>query len=183
MEEQKQLTEREKEERRAVQLNILKDQRLKQFAVAFFGRNESKFGQVGKNSTYMDYANIMENPSKNVSQVISNSFFVAEQGEMYGGSVTPIELLKNATDFYFGGLDSVQVSDVLDLMGSKVSDEILSKAQKNMYMEDLKTSNKDAYKTIIASYQNTVATIGVGESIVRHGKAQAGNLEGILSQK
>ncbi len=148
MAEKEKLTDKQKGEREELQLDILKDKKLKQFAVAYFGKNESQFGQMGKVSTHMDYSNVMANPSKSVSEVISKSFLYAEQGEMYAGSVTPGELLKNAKDFYFGGLDYLKVSKVLELMGSEISDEVLAEDQKSMYMEDFKAANEEDYKKI-----------------------------------
>ncbi len=180
----KQKTEAEREDARTSQLNILRDEGLKQFAVALSGSNESQFGQIGKVSTYLGAKNSVENPTDNVSKVLGEVLFpYAQPGEMYKGSRTPIELLETMSSFYFGGLNLVKVSDVIGLMGSEVSEEVLSKDKKEMYMGDFAKTDEAAYEKIIGSYQNYVATVGVGESIVKYGKTQAGNLEGILSQK
>lgn len=177
-------TEEEREDARNSQLSILRDEGLKQFAVALSGRNESQFGQIGKISTYLDSKKVIENPSEIVSKRLSDILFpYVKPEEMYEGSMTPIELLRTMTSFYFGGLNLVKVSDVIELMGSKVSDEVLSSDKKSMYMGDFAEVDKESYEKIMGLYQNYVATVGVGESIVRYGKTQAGSLEGILSQR
>lgn len=184
MAEEKQLTGEEKEERRTSQLSILKDKKMRMFPAALAGKNESQFGQIGKTSTYFEAQRVIQNPSKNVSEILANVLFPnVKPEEMYENSLSSAETLKALASFYFGGLNYVRASDVMDLMGSEVSEGVFSLEEQSMYMEDLAKSNKKAYETLIGFYQNYVSTVGVGEAIVRQGKAQAGSLEQLLAQK
>ena len=178
-------TEKEREDARNSQLNLLGDSGLKGLVIANAGRNSQLYGELGKQSTHNIYLETLSNPTELVSKMIVNTILAAEQksGELYGGAFIPAELLNMTRNFYFGGLDGIKVSDILNLMETNVSDEVISKDQKVMYMEDYKSVNEDFYKTLKGVFAEYTETTGVGESITQSGKDLAGNLEKILSQK
>jgi len=178
-------TPEEREEARQTQLNVLKSNSLKSFVIANAGRDKARYGEIGEQATYGGYMGALSKPDEYLGQVLSNSFLRAEQetGEHYGGAVTPLHLLKTAEAFYFGGIGNLKVSDVLSLIGSKVSEEVISEEQRDMYMEDFNKENKDAYQKLISAYVSYTQMTGVGSAIVEAGKSTAGNLEKILMQK
>ena len=176
-------TPEQREEARQTQLGILRSNSLKGFVIANAGRDAGKYGKVGEQATHAGYIEALSNPDEHVGSMTANAFLRAEQesGELYGGAVTPLHLLKTAEAFYFSGLDKVKVSDVLELMGSKVSDEIMPSAQREMYMEDLKESDEERYGKLMSVYASYIQTTGVGEAIAQSGRSLAGNLERILA--
>ena len=175
----------EREKARETQLAVLNSGSLKQFAIANAGRDNVRYGDIGKQATHAGYVNALSNPDKYSGQVFANAFLKAEQetGEAYGGAVTPLHLLKTAEAFYFSGIGNIKVSDVLNLIGSEVSDDVLSKEQREMYMEDFKEKDEEAYKKLVSAYVGFTQMTGVGNAIVEAGKSTAGNLEKILTQK
>lgn len=178
-------TPKQREEARKTQLEILKSISLRGLMLANAGRDKARYGEAGEQATHdIDYLNALSNPDKYLGQVIANAFSKAEQeaGENYGGAVVPTSVLKTAEAFYFGGLDNLKVSDMLELMGSEVSEDAISKSQKNMYMEDFKEKNKEAYEKIISVYVSYTQMAGVGKAITEKGKSLTGNLEKILMQ-
>jgi len=157
---------------------------LRGFVVASAGRDKARYGEIGEKATHANYISALSNPDEYSGSVTANAFLKAEQesGELYGGAVTPLHLLKTAEAFYFSGLDKVKVSDILELMGAEVSEDVISKAQRGMYMEDFETENKEAYSKLISVYASYIQTTGVGEAIAESGRSLAGNLEKILTQ-
>ena len=178
-------TPEQKEEVRKTQLAILQSDSLRGFVVANAGRDISKYGEVGRSSTHGAYLSSLSNPDEYLGRILSNSFLGAEQksGEMYGGAVTPIELLKTAEAFYFSGLNNIKVADILELTGADVSEKTISAKQRDMYMEDFKEEDENAYKVLTSVFVQYTQTTGVGEAIANSGKALAGNLEKILTQE
>ena len=179
-------TPEERKEARNTQLKILKSDSLKNLVIASAGRDTGKYGEVGEKATHdINYLSSLSNPDKHVGNIIASSFLNAEQeaGELYGGAVTPLHLLKTAEAFYFSGLNKVKVSDILELMESEVSEETISKKDREMYMEDFKENNGDAYKKLLSAYMSYIEMTGVGKAITKSGEGIGKNLEKILTEK
>ena len=178
-------TREQREETRNIQLEILKSKPLKNFVIASAGRDKARYGEIGEQATHAGYAEALSNPDEYLGSMTSNAFLGAEQeaGELYGGAVTPLHLLKTAKAFYFGGINKIKVSDILGLMGSEVSEDTISSSQKDMYMEDFKVDNEETYNKLITAYVQSIEMTGVGKAIAESGKSLAGNLERILTQK
>ena len=185
---EKELTEEEKKEsRRETQLKILKDSGTKDLYIAGSGLS-GDYGKIGEAATISNYLRAMTELGDGVGKMVSNSYALMAQHAIQSGQnpydtggLTPRQLIKNARGIYESAINYVKVSDILELMGIKgVHEKRVSKEQKNMYMEELKESNKELYEQLVSVYFGSLENIGVGESFIESGKGLKKNLESIL---
>lgn len=179
------LTQEQREEQRRTQLAILGSDSLRNLVVAGVGRDISKYGEVGKQSTHGRYLNALSSPDEYLGHILASSFLKAEQesGELYGGAVTPLHLLNTAKNFYYGGLDNIQVRDIFELIGADVSTEAITDEQRQMYIGDIKKEDEQLYNKLLSAFASYTEMTGVGKAITETGKSIAGNLEKILTQE
>lgn len=173
MVEQRQLTEEEKKEnRRIVQLGILKDSGTKDLYIASAGLT-GRYGKEGEASTIINYLRAMSNPSENIGKILSKSYALlakqaleSDESPYDSGGLSPRQLLKSNKAIYEGAIHSVKVADILELMGiSEVHETRISPEEKNMYLEELENKNKELYRQLISTYFDSLEKTGIGESL------------------
>lgn len=177
------LPEEVKAEMRQTQLGVL-DSRLKGFTVAYAGNDQAKYGEVGRKATHdVSYKQAMSNPDDYVGRLMASVFEAAENesGELYGGAVSPGQLIKKGYQDYFSSINYIKVSDVLERLGiEKVHEGHISSEQKDMYMADFKEANEKIYKSLVGAFQTLIERTGVGNDIAESGKAVVSGLERTL---
>jgi len=182
------LNQEDRESKRNVQLKILSDPGTKDLYVAGIGLS-GIYGKEGEDVIMINYLRAMSNPSEHVGRMVSNIYALMARQAIQSGQdpgdtagLTPRQLIKNARGIYESAIGSVKVSDILELMEiEKTHQSRIKDKEKDMYVEDLKETNKKLYNQLVSSYLDSLGNIGVGESIVESGKSIRKNLEKILS--
>jgi hypothetical protein len=182
----KKRTPEEREADRKHALTTLKEKGVKALAGTFWVDQSKAYGEAGERATHdFKYLPTMQNPTKNVSKLITNSLLGSRQGDQrYTGTVSEYGILNSCAAMRDNAIGKLKVQDVYELAGSK---EVAPKKYAEMFVEDLAEAegkkDKEFYAKLIGINQTAFAHKTVEEALAAERKAMVGDLEKIVKKK
>lgn len=179
-----------REKRRYVALKNLKEKPLLNLATAYIAQTkDSGFGETDNASVeeflYFPALNSgtnFYNESGGKSDLIRNSLLSSRQdGRRYSGQVSEYNIINKSASIIQDSLTAIKVSDVMDLMGSKVS---VDKKYSDKYVSDLLESkdekDKEYATKLIGGYLQYLSTKGVSNALNQRANSLKGGLEELV---
>jgi hypothetical protein len=126
--------------------------------------------------------------------VVQNSILKSrEKGVRYSGNVSEVGIMKDCSQIINESLNSVKISDIMGLMGSKANvkdaylGSLVSKLSEDQFKKLPKAkqeaieAQEELYGTIIGSYQSYLTKTKVSESLAQGAKEISKGLEKMLA--
>lgn len=190
-EETKKAEQEKRERRREVALRNLKEKALLNLATAYLvQREESGYGKKANDAVeeflYFPALNSganFYNESGDKSDLIKNVLLGSrEDGRRYSGQVSEHSIISTSASIIQDSLTAVKVSDIMKLIGSKIS---AGKKYNDKYVSDLLKSKDDKDKEyatkLIGGYLEYISTKKVSGALSQRAASIRGGLEKIVS--
>ena len=189
MEREKPLSEKEKQEQRAVAIKNLQFSNLISAASAYFLEIDPNYGEVDKsaveNFAYFPAINKdLKAYSKEGQEIdlIKNSLLSSRQdGKRYSGSVSEYSIIKTSAQIIQESISALKVEDILNQLGynSEIKEKYKGKYLSSLFESEDKES-KEVVQILATSYINYLKDMQVSNALKEKANSTKNGLEKIL---
>ena len=184
-----------REKRREIALKNLKAGKLLNLATSYFTQADKNYGETD-NEVVEEFlyrpslknASAYNLESGEESDLTYDSLLGSrEDGRRYSGQISEHGIIKMGAQIVQESLGAVKVEDLMELVGSGLSQVDIKESYQNRYVSDLlqsgKKEDKEVAKTLINGYFQYLVTRGVSKALGLRAASIRGGLEKIVNEE